>query len=324
MTANSWLVRSASASAARCARLTRTSVVRAPSASEATAFSYTTRCFSKPDSGPRQELPVVLLSRNPFHAPGSDNKRSVCPVGAVSKRTWSKSVVASGWPSSLENSSKAAISIVQAPESCSSMPRTMASGSLPRYGPTSFSRYAIAAAAGSMFNAASRGTLAIAVGVEVRLTPSTSSRLEAGSVLTSNTRLPLSASAMAEAHASEVLPTPPLPVKNRKRVGASKKRASDCSGAMFISARSATAAAIRLRGCRRCRGFQLEPARQFGAVGVTARRRHFAVEQNHRQRAFTFFRQRGLHQFVFHKRRRVLREVVPLDNHVVRFQPVEI
>jgi hypothetical protein len=38
--------------------------------------------------------------------------------------------------------------------------------------------------------------------------------LDAGSVLTSKTRLPASANAIAEAQASEVFPTPPLPVKN--------------------------------------------------------------------------------------------------------------
>jgi hypothetical protein len=38
------------------------------------------------------------------------------------------------------NSSKAAISVVQAPESCSSMLRTASSGSTPRTGPTMRSR----------------------------------------------------------------------------------------------------------------------------------------------------------------------------------------
>ena len=111
---------------------------------------------------------------------------------------------------------------------------TTASGSLPRYGPTSFSRYARAAASGSMFSACNPATPGISVGVPPSLTPKTSSRFEAGSVLTSSTRFPLSASAMADAQASDVLPTPPLPVKNRKRVGDSKKRPSDCSVAMFI------------------------------------------------------------------------------------------
>ena len=62
------------------------------------------------------------------------------PVGAVSKRTWSNSAVAAASPSSFENSSNAAISIVQAPENCSSMLRTEASGRTPRYGPTIRSR----------------------------------------------------------------------------------------------------------------------------------------------------------------------------------------
>ena len=53
-------------------------------------------------------------------------------------------------------------------------------------------------------------------------------------MLTHNTRRPASASAMAEAHASEVLPTPPFPVKNRNRVGDSKKRVRYCSVEMLI------------------------------------------------------------------------------------------
>src|SRR5450755_2471470 len=49
--------------------------------------------------------------------------------------------------------------------------------------------------------------------------PNISSRLDAGSVLTKSTVLPPSTSAKAAAQAIEVLPTPPLPVKNKKRVG---------------------------------------------------------------------------------------------------------
>jgi hypothetical protein len=62
----------------------------------------------------------------------------------------------------------------------------------------------------------------IAVGWFPRVTPSTSSRLDAGSVETSKTFFPASASFTAAEHATEVLPTPPLPVKNRLRVGCSK------------------------------------------------------------------------------------------------------
>ncbi len=95
------------------------------------------------------------------------------------------------------------------------MLRTVASGRTPRYGPTIRSRYSLAATSGSRFIASSLGTPGTAVGEEPSLTPSTSSRFEAGSVLTSNTRRPWSASAMAVAQEMDVLPTPPLPVKNR-------------------------------------------------------------------------------------------------------------
>ena len=50
------------------------------------------------------------------------------------------------------------------------------------------------------------------------------------SVLMSSTRFPASASRTAAAHATEVLPTPPLPVKNRTRVGAFRNSMSWPSG----------------------------------------------------------------------------------------------
>ena len=58
-----------------------------------------------------------------------------------------------------------------------------------------------------------RGRPARGTGELRNSTPSISSRLDAASVLTSSTRLPASASASAAAADSEVLPTPPLPVK---------------------------------------------------------------------------------------------------------------
>ena len=85
--------------------------------------------------------------------------------------------------------------------------------------PTTRSRYSRAAASGSMFRAKSLGTDGTGVGVVASDTPSTSSRFDAGSVDTSRTRRPASASDTAVAQASEVLPTPPLPVKNMIRVG---------------------------------------------------------------------------------------------------------
>src|ERR1039458_9317484 len=81
-----------------------------------------------------------------------------------------------------------------------------------------------------MFNAKRFGTPGIGVGVEANCWPRTSSRLDAGSVLTSNTRLPRSARAMAEAQARDVFPTPPLPVKKRKREGASRKALKESAG----------------------------------------------------------------------------------------------
>src|SRR5664280_2624079 len=81
-----------------------------------------------------------------------------------------------------------------------------------------------------MFNAKRLGTPGICVGVEVNCWPRTSSRLDAGSVLTSSTLRPRSARAMAEAQARDVFPTPPLPVKKRKREGASRKAQKESAG----------------------------------------------------------------------------------------------
>jgi hypothetical protein len=63
-------------------------------------------------------------------AGGRGVENDVVEVGRVRCASTSRAV----------NSSKAAISVVQAPESCSSMPRTTASGSTPRTGPTMRSR----------------------------------------------------------------------------------------------------------------------------------------------------------------------------------------
>src|SRR5665647_1996557 len=74
-----------------------------------------------------------------------------------------------------------------------------------------------------MFRAKRPATSGTALGSAVSSTPRTSSRFDAGSVLTSSTRLPASARPMAVAQAAEVLPTPPLPVKKRMRVGSGIK-----------------------------------------------------------------------------------------------------
>ena len=95
------------------------------------------------------------------------------------------------------------------------MLRTVASGRTPRYGPTIRSRYSAAATSGSRFIASRRGTPGTPVGEEPSFTARTSSRFDAGSVLRSRTRRPLSAKAIAVADEIDVLPTPPFPVKNR-------------------------------------------------------------------------------------------------------------
>ena len=78
-------IRSASASAVRSGRATSTSVVACGSESARTLAAYSSRWSCSAASGPRQEVPEVLVSMNPVQAAGSASSRSVCPVGAVSK-----------------------------------------------------------------------------------------------------------------------------------------------------------------------------------------------------------------------------------------------
>ena len=49
--------------------------------------------FTSLAGGPRHEVPVVFVSMKPVQAAGSFKRRSVWPVGAVSKMTWAKSAV---------------------------------------------------------------------------------------------------------------------------------------------------------------------------------------------------------------------------------------
>ena len=138
--ASSLCVRTASFNVAVCARATRTRRVFCGSASASTAALYWVRCFSSPANGPRHEASPLPSSRKPLQAPGNCNMRMVWPVGAVSNTMWSNSCVSELSINSAVNSSNAAISVVHAPESCSSMPLTIASGRMPRTGPTMRSR----------------------------------------------------------------------------------------------------------------------------------------------------------------------------------------
>jgi hypothetical protein len=99
--------------------------------------------------------------------------------------------------------------------------RQAESGSSPRYRPTARSRYSRAAASGSIFDASRPAIPATGRGYSPSEVPSTSSRLEAGSVDTISSPRPRATSATAVAQASVVLPMPPFPVKYRTRVGAS-------------------------------------------------------------------------------------------------------
>src|SRR5450830_118755 len=108
----------------------------------------------------------------------------------------------------------------------------------------------------------------------------TSTRLLAGSVETISTRRPASARAIAVAAAQDVLPTPPLPVKNKNGVGSRRIPAStpgsatcsvtDVAGTTSAAARAAAApASHRQRGPDLQQGSCLDagPHRQLGARG---------------------------------------------------------
>jgi len=94
-------------------------------------------------------------------------------------------------------------------------------------------------------------------------TPRTSSRFDAGSVLTRRTCDPPSASATAPAHARDVFPTPPFPVKKRKRVGRSRKRrpGARTAGASVTATRSSSRSGARGGGSE---GRSVSPGREQG------------------------------------------------------------
>ena len=87
-----------------------TSVVVPPSAERREARLVERALRLQAGERPRHEVPVVFVAMKPVQAAGSLSSRSVCPVGAVSKITWSNRAVVAGSPSRPVNSSKAAIS----------------------------------------------------------------------------------------------------------------------------------------------------------------------------------------------------------------------
>lgn len=108
-------VRAGSASEFARGRAMRISRMCAPSDSPSTAAAWRGRCFSSPVSGPRQEA-SPHVSGSPLRAPGSSRMRIVWPLGAVSKMIRSCAPVTAVPVNRAVNSSKAAISVVRAPD----------------------------------------------------------------------------------------------------------------------------------------------------------------------------------------------------------------
>src|SRR5450759_2709088 len=140
-----------------------------------------------------------------------------------------------------------------------------------------------------MLSASSPETSGTAVASPESRTPSTSSRFDAGSVLTRRTRDPPSASATAAAQASDVFPTPPFPVKKRNRVGLSRKRRPHAGAvaASAIAVRSSDRIAARDRGQRREKrplrtggGVEARPRGKLLTRGVSASANQKPVDEN--------------------------------------------
>ncbi len=200
--------------------------VRTGSRSAASARSYLTLASAIAAAGPMHVWPAPASASEMLldQASGSSRRRTVCPVGAVSKITRSKASPLVGTSAGAVGSrksakrSKAATSAVHGPASCSSMTATICSGKISRIGASVRSVYSAVALSGSISIAHRPGTPAIAVMAWPMGCSNTSARLDAGSVVTIRTRRPASASATAVVQAIVVLPTPPLPEKKRNLV----------------------------------------------------------------------------------------------------------
>ena len=189
--ASSPRVRSASASAVCSGRLTSISVVTVGRRARRDAGGVEVALRRRPASGPRQEVPEVLVSMKPLHARGQRQQAQ----GVARGRGVEDDVVVarrspSGSPSSSANSSNAAISTVQAPDELSSMLATAVVGQQPAVGTDD--PLAICGAPRPRDRCSSRAAPArrrwppgAAAASEVS---STSSRFDAGSVVTSSTR----------------------------------------------------------------------------------------------------------------------------------------
>ena len=133
-------MRATSRKVARCARATRISRVRAGIGQRVDGGLVLRALLFQP--GQRTEARGIALARFEETAPGAGQLQQA--DGVAGRRGVEDDVVVTVGQalsvSSAVNSSNAAISVVQAPDSCSSMPLTTASGSTPRTGPTMRSR----------------------------------------------------------------------------------------------------------------------------------------------------------------------------------------
>src|SRR5512135_2069272 len=187
-----------------------------------------------------------------------------------------------------------------------------------------------------MFSAQRPGTPGTGVGWLASSTPKTSSRFEAGSVLTRSTRWPWSARPTAVAPATEVLPTPPLPVKNRLRVkgpGMTMMNPPLATPTLRAGRRRPEG---HHRGGRAARGGRFPPwtrlgrgldARQpseFCALRIGPAGGEPAIDEDERQAAVAVLAQGGCHRGVGGECLGLLREVVAFDLDALTLEPVEV
>ena len=125
-------VRSASWSAARSGRVMSTRVVRWGSPRAASAAAKQSFSRVSPEWGPRHEAPVGVVAEEVAPGPGQAEQPEGMARGGGVEHHVIEALAPSLLPRSPANSSNAAISTVQAPDSSSRIFSTSASGTLPR------------------------------------------------------------------------------------------------------------------------------------------------------------------------------------------------
>src|SRR5512135_368169 len=187
-----------------------------------------------------------------------------------------------------------------------------------------------------MFSAQRPGTPGTGVGRPASSTPKTSSRFEAGSVLTRSTRRPRSARPTAVAPATEVLPTPPLPVKNRFRVkvpGMTMMNPPLATPALRAGRRRPEGHHRRRRAARGGRflrwaglsqSFDARQSSEFRALGIGPAGDDPAIDEDERQAVIAVLAQGGHHRGVGGERLGLLGGVVTFDLDALTLELVEV